>query len=261
MNKYAANLSMLFNEVEFLEKFTLAKENGFEGVEYLFPYDFDKHDIKAELEKNNLKQILFDFPAGDFAAGDRGIAIFPDRKSEFQEGVHKALEYANHLSCERLTVLVGIDNGKFTKSQLHDTLIENLNYASDVLKNTNIMILVEAQNTIDAPNYFISNTKHCRKIIDEINLDSVKIQYDIYHMQIMEGDIIRTFDNNKDKIGHIQIADNPGRNEPGSGEINYENVFKHLSENYLGWIGCEYSPLGDTIRGLSWIDNIGGKSA
>ena len=261
MNKYAANLSMLFNEVEFLEKFTLAKENGFEGVEYLFPYDFDKHDIKAELEKNNLKQILFDFPAGDFAAGDRGISIFPDRKSEFKEGVHKALEYANHLSCERLTVLVGIDNGKFTKSQLHDTLIENLNYASDVLKNTNIMILVEALNTIDAPNYFISNTKHCRKIIDEINLDSVKIQYDIYHMQIMEGDIIRTFDNNKDKIGHIQIADNPGRNEPGSGEINYENVFKHLSENYLGWIGCEYSPLGDTIKGLSWIDNIGGKSA
>ena len=261
MNKYAANLSMLFNEVEFLEKFTLAKENGFEGVEYLFPYDFDKDDIKAELEKNNLKQILFDFPAGDFAAGDRGIAIFPDRKSEFQEGVHKALEYANHLSCERLTVLVGIDNGKFTKSQLHDTLIENLNYASDVLKNTNIMILVEALNTIDAPNYFISNTQHCRKIIDEINLDSVKIQYDIYHMQIMEGDIIRTFDNNKDKIGHIQIADNPGRNEPGSGEINYENVFKHLSENYLGWIGCEYSPLGDTIKGLSWIDNIGEKSA
>ncbi len=261
MNKYAANLSMLFNEVEFLEKFTLAKENGFEGVEYLFPYDFHKDDIKAELEKNNLKQILFDFPAGDFAAGDRGIAIFPDRKSEFQEGVHKALEYANHLSCERLTVLVGIDNGKFTNSQLHDTLIENLNYASDVLKNTNIMILVEALNTIDAPNYFISNTQHCRKIIDEINLDSVKIQYDIYHMQIMEGDIIRTFDNNKDKIGHIQIADNPGRNEPGSGEINYENVFKHLSENYLGWIGCEYSPLGDTKKGLSWIDNIGGKSA
>jgi len=261
MNKYAANLSMLFNEVEFLKKFTLAKENGFEGVEYLFPYDFDKDDIKSELEKNSLKQILFDFPAGDFASGDRGIAIFPDRKSEFQEGVHKALEYANHLNCERLTVLVGIDNGKFKKSQLHDTLIENLNYASDVLKNTNIMILVEALNTIDAPNYFVSNTEHSRKIIDEINLDSVKVQYDIYHMQIMEGDIIRTFDNNKDKIGHIQIADNPGRNEPGSGEINYENVFKHLAKNYNGWIGCEYAPLGDTVKGLSWIHNIGGKCA
>mgnify|MGYP006186694855 CR=1 FL=1 len=128
MNKLAANLSMLFTEEEFLKRFKLASDNGFLGVEYLFPYEYKKEDIKNELDSNNLKQILFDFPAGDFSKGDRGIAIFPDRKSEFQEGVHKALEYAEYLDCNRLTVLVGIDNGKFSKTELHDTLIENLSY-------------------------------------------------------------------------------------------------------------------------------------
>jgi|TARA_B110000263_G_scaffold235333_1_gene233703 hydroxypyruvate isomerase len=257
MNKLAANLSMLFTEEEFLKRFKLASDNGFLGVEYLFPYEYKKEDIKNELDSNNLKQILFDFPAGDFSKGDRGIAIFPDRKSEFQEGVHKALEYAEYLDCNRLTVLVGIDNGKFSKTELHDTLIENLSYAAEKIKNKNINILVEALNTIDAPNYFVSNTEYCKKIIKEIDLDYVKIQYDIYHMQIMEGDILRTFENNKDLIGHIQIADNPGRNEPGTGELNYKKIFSYLSKNYDGWIGCEYSPKQSTLEGLSWINKNG----
>lgn len=253
---FAANLSMLYTEKDFMKRFKSASEFGFKGVEYLFPYDFKKEDIKNELVNNSLEQILFDFPAGDFAGGDRGIAIFPDRKSEFQEGVHQAVEYADILGCKRLTVLVGIDNGKFTANELNETLIENLIYASEQTKDKGINVLVEALNLIDAPNYFVSSTNHCKQIVDSVNKDNVKIQFDMYHMQIMEGDLIRTFQNNKSQIGHIQIADNPGRNEPGTGEINYKNIFSFLSENYDGWIGCEYSPLNSTEDGLDWIKKL-----
>jgi hydroxypyruvate isomerase len=249
---------MLFNEVKFIDKFKLASENGFKGIEYLFPYDYSKSDIKDQLSDNNLSQILFDFPAGNFAEGERGIAIFPERKNEFREGVHKAIEYATFLNCDRLTVLVGIADGKYTTEQYNETLIENLLYAADQVKNTNITILVEALNTIDAPNYFVSSTSHCKEIIKAVNLQSVKIQYDIYHMQIMEGDIIRTFENNFDKIGHIQIADNPGRNEPGTGELNYKKIFEYLNNSdYDGWIGCEYAPKNNTLQSLKWIREYG----
>ena len=258
MLNFCANLSMLFNEVKFIDKFKLASENGFKGIEYLFPYDYSKSDIKDQLSDNNLSQILFDFPAGNFAEGERGIAIFPERKNEFREGVHKAIEYATFLNCDRLTVLVGIADGKYTTEQYNETLIENLLYAADQVKNTNITILVEALNTIDAPNYFVSSTSHCKEIIKAVNLQSVKIQYDIYHMQIMEGDIIRTFENNFDKIGHIQIADNPGRNEPGTGELNYKKIFEYLNNSdYDGWIGCEYAPKNNTLQCLKWIREYG----
>ena len=260
MINFAANLSMMFTESDFMKRFQLASQKGFKGVEYLFPYDYKKEDIKNELEKNNLKQILFDFPAGDFASGDRGIAIFPDRKSEFQEGVHKALEYATFLDCKRLTVLVGINDGRFSDKELNDTLIENVSYASEQTIDRDITVLVEGLNLIDAPNYFVSNTNHCKEIIDAVDRKNVKIQYDIYHMQIMEGDILRTFENNKSQIGHIQIADNPGRNEPGTGELNYSNIFSFLDKNYDGWIGCEYNPKKSTDDSLSWMKNIGEKS-
>tara|TARA_B100001146_G_scaffold224438_1_gene242359 strand:+ start:28113 stop:28874 length:762 start_codon:yes stop_codon:yes gene_type:complete len=249
---------MLFNEVKFIDKFKLASKNGFKGIEYLFPYDYSKSDIKDQLSDNNLSQILFDFPAGNFAEGERGIAIFPERKNEFREGVHKAIDYATFLNCERLTVLVGIADEKYTTEQYNETLIENLLYAAGQVKNTNITILVEALNTIDAPNYFVSSTSHCKEIITAVNLPSVKIQYDIYHMQIMEGDIIRTFENNFDKIGHIQIADNPGRNEPGTGELNYKKIFEYLNNSdYDGWIGCEYAPKNNTLESLKWVREYG----
>ena len=258
MLNFCANLSMLFNEVKFIDKFKLASKNGFKGIEYLFPYDYSKSDIKDQLSDNNLSQILFDFPAGNFAEVERGIAIFPERKNEFREGVHKAIDYATFLNCERLTVLVGIADGKYTTEQYNETLIENLLYAADQVKNTNITILVEALNTIDAPNYFVSSTSHCKEIIKAVNLQSVKIQYDIYHMQIMEGDIIRTFENNFDKIGHIQIADNPGRNEPGTGELNYKKIFEYLNNSdYDGWIGCEYAPKNNTLESLKWVREYG----
>ncbi len=258
MLNFCANLSMLFNEVKFIDKFKLASKNGFKGIEYLFPYDYSKSDIKDQLSDNNLSQILFDFPAGNFAEGERGIAIFPERKNEFREGVHKAIDYATFLNCERLTVLVGIADEKYTTEQYNETLIENLLYAAGQVKNTNITILVEALNTIDAPNYFVSSTSHCKEIITAVNLPSVKIQYDIYHMQIMEGDIIRTFENNFDKIGHIQIADNPGRNEPGTGELNYKKIFEYLNNSdYDGWIGCEYAPKNNTLESLKWVREYG----
>ena len=258
MLNFCANLSMLFNEVKFIDKFKLASKNGFKGIEYLFPYDYSKSDIKDQLSDINLSLILFDFPAGIFAEGERGIAIFPERKNEFREGVHKAIDYATFLNWERLTVLVGIADGKYTTEQYNETLIENLLYAADQVKNTNITILVEALNTIDAPNYFVSSTSHCKEIIKAVNLQSVKIQYDIYHMQIMEGDIIRTLENNFDKIGHIQIADNPGRNEPGTGELNYKKIFEYLNNSDNdGWIGCEYAPKNYTLESLKWIREYG----
>ena len=256
MIDFAANLSMLYTEKDFIKRFKSASEFGFKGVEYLFPYDFKKEDIKNELVNNSLEQILFDFPAGDFAGGDRGIAIFPDRKSEFQEGVQQAVEYADILECKRLTVLVGIDNGKFTTNELNETLIENLIYASEQTKDKGINVLVEALNLIDAPNYFVSTTNHCKQIVDSVNKDNVKIQFDMYHMQIMEGDLSRTIESNLSLISHMQLADNPGRHEPGTGEINYPFLFSFIDKlGYDGWIGCEYIPAGNTEEGLSWTED------
>lgn len=253
MTKLAANLSMMFNEVDFLDRFEAAAKAGFKGVEYLFPYDYPAEQIKEKLDEHNLAQVLFDFPAGDWDAGDRGCAIHPDRVGEFQDGVGKAVEYAKVLECERLTVLAGKADSSLRGDQIHATLVDNLKFASNAVAGTNITVLLEAINTIDIPGYAVFRNNQSRAAVEAAGAENVKIQYDIYHMQIMEGDLTRAIDANLELIGHFQLADNPGRHEPGTGEINYDFLLPYIdSKGYDGWVGCEYMPAGDTVAGLGW---------
>jgi hydroxypyruvate isomerase len=253
MTKLAANLSMMFHEFDFLDRFEAAAKAGFKGVEYLFPYDYPAEQIKEKLDKYDLTQVLFDFPAGDWAAGDRGCAVFPDRVGEFQDGVGTAVEYAKVLDCERLTVLAGKAVSGVSATEMHDTLIDNMKFASKAVAGTDITVLLEAINTIDIPGYSVFRTNQSRAAVEATGADNVKVQYDIYHMQIMEGDVTRAIEANLDVIGHFQLADNPGRHEPGTGEINYDFLLPHIdSLGYEGWVGCEYAPAGDTVAGLRW---------
>ena len=252
--KIAANLTMMFNEHDFMDRFTAAANAGFKGVEYLFPYDYPADDIGEALEANGLKQVLFDFPAGDWANGDRGIAVQPDRVGEFQDGVGLAVEYAKTLGCKRLTCLAGIpDEGQ--DAEISDqTMIENLRFAADAAKDVGAIVLVEPLNTRDVPGTFVSKSAHGSRLVNEASRQNVRLQFDVYHTQIMEGDLATSFTELLPIVGHVQIADNPGRHEPGSGEINYPFVLNHIANSgYDGWIGAEYMPAGDTESGLGWV--------
>lgn len=255
MPKFAANLSMLFTEFDFLERFEQAAQAGFRGVEYLFPYDFDAETIKSKLEENNLEQVLFNLPAGDWDAGDRGIAVDPNRIEEFQLGVAKAVEYAKVLGNTQVNCLAGIVPQGVTQQDARTTFVINLRYAAQQLEAAGITLVIEAINTRDIPGFFLNTTEQAQSVIAEVGSDNVFVQYDIYHMQIMEGDLSPTIANNLPKIAHIQLADNPGRHEPGTGEINYDFLLPHIDElGYQGWIGCEYKPKVGTHQGLSWLN-------
>ena len=253
MTKLAANLSMMFSEVSFLDRFQAAANAGFKGVEYLFPYEYPAEQIREKLDQNGLTQVLFDFPAGNWDDGDRGIGSIPERSDEFQDGVGTAVEYAKTLGCERLTVLAGKGGVGSDPVDMQETLIENLKFAARAVRGTNIIVLLEAINTIDIPGYSVFSTHQSRDAVETADSPSLKIQYDIYHMQIMEGDVTRTINANFDSIHHYQLADNPGRHEPGTGELNYDFLLSHLdAKGYDGWIGCEYIPIGGTVEGLGW---------
>jgi len=254
MPRFAANLSMLFTELDFLDRFAAAAEAGFRGVEYMSPYDFDAGELKRRLEDNDLEQVLHNLPAGNWAAGDRGIACLPDRVAEFREGVGRAVEYATTLGCRQLNCLAGKVSNGHDPQELRATLVSNLSYAASELAKADLTLLVEAINTRDIPGFVISGTTQARDIVEEVGAANLGLQYDIYHMQIMEGDLARTIEENLDLIRHLQLADNPGRHEPGSGEINYPFLFEHLDRiGYEGWIGCEYAPATTTIEGLGWL--------
>ncbi|MBU3549061.1 hydroxypyruvate isomerase [Polynucleobacter sp. P1-05-14] len=257
MPQFAANLTMLFNEVPFMERFEKAAKSGFQAVEFLFPYSFSAEDIKQNLEQNKLKLVLHNLPAGDWEAGERGIACLPDRVAEFQEGVAKAINYAKALDVKQLNCLAGKIPAGADKELLHKTFISNLRYAATELKNANIKLLIEPINTFDIPGFYLSRTQQALDILNEVGSDNLFIQYDIYHAQRMEGELCKTIDANLSKIAHIQLADNPGRNEPGTGEINYPHLFQFIdSIGYQGWIGCEYKPSSNTEAGLGWIKNL-----
>lgn len=258
MPRFAANLTMLYNEVPFLDRFEKAASAGFAGVEYLFPYDFPVEDLVARLKANGLKQVLHNLPAGNWGAGERGIAILPDRVEEFRAGVDKAITYATALGCPQVNILAGIAPAGADKAELHKTFVENLKFAAPKIKDAGLKLLIEPINTRDIPGFFLNYTKQAKDIIAEVGSDNLFIQYDIYHMQIMEGDLARTIEANLSQIAHIQLADNPGRNEPGTGEINYDFLFRHLDAiGYAGWVGCEYKPKGDTTAGLGWLKTLG----
>ena len=254
MTQFAANLTMLFNEVPFMERFKKAADSGFKGVEFLFPYAYSAADIKRELDQNQLKLVLHNLPAGDWDGGERGIACLPDRIEEFRVGVKKAIEYASVLGVKQINCLSGKAPRGIDPKLLHDTFVANLTFAAEELKKANIRLLIEPINTFDIPGFFLSKTQQANQILSEVALDNLFIQYDIYHAQRMEGELSKTIENNLAKIAHIQLADNPGRNEPGTGEINYAYLFKLLDDlGYKGWIGCEYKPATNTETGLRWI--------
>jgi hydroxypyruvate isomerase len=254
MPKFAANLTMLFNELPFIERFEAAAWAGFEGVEYLFPYDFDKDELAARLRRYGLTQVLHNLPAGNWSAGERGIAILPDRIREFREGVSRAIDYAGTLGCRQINCLAGIAPKGANPSLLRETLLANLDFAARALKEAGIKLLIEPINTRDIPGFFLTNTRQAAGLIEESGSDNLYVQYDIYHMQIMEGDLVRTIEANLPRIAHIQLADNPGRHEPGTGEINYPFLFGRIdSLGYDGWIGCEYKPTTTTAEGLGWF--------
>jgi len=254
MPKFAANLTMLWNELEFTERFAAAARAGFRGVEYLFPYPYAKERLAEELAKHKLQQVLHNLPAGDWAAGERGIACHPERRGEFQEGVGRAIEYAQALGCKQLNCLAGIAPQGVSIDQVRKTFVDNLAFAAKPLADAGIRLLIEPINTRDIPGFFLNGTKQALSIMDDVGSANVFLQYDVYHMQIMEGDLAPTIQRHLARIPHLQIADNPGRNEPGTGEINYPFLFQFLDNlGYEGWIGCEYKPKGGTSEGLVWI--------
>ncbi len=256
MPKFNANLTMLFTEVPFLERFSLAAQNGFEGVEYLFPYEWPAEKLAESLARNNLKQVLHNLPAGNWGGGERGIACLPGREGEFQDGVAKGLAYATALNCPALNCLVGLTPEGVDAELVEKTLVENLRFAADALAKAGKNLLVEALNSKDMPGFHLVSSQATMQLIKKVARPNVLFQYDIYHMQRMEGDLINTINGLAGSIGHIQLADNPGRHEPGSGEIHFGNLFKAIdASGYQGWIGCEYIPAGDTAAGLGWLKN------
>lgn len=257
MPKFAANLSLLFNELPFLDRFEAAAAAGFEGVEFLFPYEFEAEEIRARLKANGLSQVLFNLPAGNWAAGERGLAIYPNLTGEFRDSVAKAAKYAKALGCAQLHCLAGIAPVGGDIRAMRKTYVENLRYAARMLADDGITLLIEAINTRDIPGYFLDTTAKAADIIESVEAENLRLQYDVYHMQIMEGDLTPTIDKYLRMIAHIQIADTPGRNEPGTGEINYPFIFDHLDRiRYSGWVGCEYRPRSSTFESLAWFRDL-----
>ena len=253
MTKLAANLTMLYNEVDFLDRFDAAAKSGFAGVEYLFPYAYPKEQLAEKLAKHKLAQVLHNLPAGDWAGGERGIACHPDRVGEFQDGVGSAIEYARALGCTQVNCLAGIAPANADREKVRATFVDNLSFAADELEAAGIKLLIEPINTYDIPGFWLSRTQQALDVIRDTGSANLFLQYDIYHMQRMEGELASTIKAHLPQIAHVQLADNPGRNEPGTGEINYRFLFGFLDAiGYDGWIGCEYKPKGKTIDGLGW---------
>ena len=254
MPQFAANLTMLFTERPFLERFAAARAAGFDAVEFLFPYAHKAEEIKALLEEFRLKLVLHNLPAGDWDAGDRGIACDPARTAEFRDGVAKAIAYAKVLGVPQLNCLAGKVPAGADARQVQQTFVENLRFAAGELKAAGLRLVMEPINTFDIPGFHLNRTAQALEVIEQVGSDNLFIQYDIYHMQRMEGEIAATLQKQLKHIAHIQLADNPGRNEPGTGELNYRFLFQHLDKiGYDGWIGCEYKPAGTTEAGLGWI--------
>ncbi len=254
MPKFAANLTMLFTERPFLERFEAAHKNGFKAVEFLFPYAWPADELKALLDKNHLELVLHNLPPGDWDAGERGIACHPDRIEEFKEGVARGIAYANILGVKQLNCLAGKLPSETDLATVQATLVNNFKYAANEFKKNGLRLLIEPINFYDVPGFYLNTTQQALDLIDEVGSDNVFIQYDIYHMQRMEGEIAATIEKLLPKIAHIQIADNPGRFEPGTGELNYAFLFKHLDQiGYQGSVGCEYKPKTTTEAGLGWI--------
>jgi len=254
MPKLAANLSLLFPQLPFADRFAAAAKAGFRYVEYQFPYPFGSAgDIAERARAAGVEVVLHNLPAGDAAKGDRGITCQPERVNEFREGVERAIEYAKAAGCPRLNTLAGIRPESLAREKAKETLIGNLRYAAGKLKAAGLTLLTEPCNPRTIPGFFLNTSQEGIEMIDAAGADNLRLQYDVFHMQIVEGDLARTVARLLPRIGHIQIADVPDRNEPGTGEINFPWLLAHIDRlGYQGWIGAEYNPKGDTVQGLSW---------
>jgi hydroxypyruvate isomerase len=254
MPRFAANLSMLFTEAPFLERFKAAAQAGFSAVEFMFPYEFSKSDIAAALKDNGLELALHNLPAGNWARGERGIACHPDRVADFRAGVDQAIDYASALNCPQVNCLAGVLPSGVAPDAARGVLIENLRYAAEKLERAKIGLVLEPVNSRNIPGFFVDRPSLGFSIVAAAGSKNLKVQYDIFHAQVMEGDLANTIEREFARIGHIQIADNPGRHEPGTGEINFPFLFQRIDElGYAGWIGCEYNPRTTTVEGLSWL--------
>lgn len=254
MPKFSANISFLYADLPFLDRFAAAAKDGFQAVEYVGPYDLPAAEVAAALNTHGLTQALFNLPAGNWDAGERGIGCHGDRVAEFRAGVMTAIRYGQALGCTRINCLAGIAQAGTSVEDRDAILIDNLKYAAPRLADAGITLLLEPINLRDIAGFHVSTTDHAERLLDAVGSDNLLIQYDIYHTQVMQGDLIPTYARLKDRIGHVQIADNPGRHEPGTGEINYPFVFSELDRlGYDGWIGCEYKPRSGTTAGLGWM--------
>ncbi|MFJ3524487.1 2-oxo-tetronate isomerase [Pseudomonas sp. NPDC090203] len=254
MPRFAANLSMLYPQHDFLDRFAAAAADGFEAVEYLFPYDFTAAEIKQRLVDNKLTQALFNAPPGDWAKGERGIASLPGREEEFRAGIQKALEYAAVLGNDRIHVMAGLLPSEELREKHHAVYIENLHHAAQEAAKVGVTVLIEPINTRDMPGFFLNRQDQGQAVCKEVGADNLKVQFDFYHCQIVEGDVISKLRRDFAGVGHIQIAGVPDRHEPNLGEVNYPWLFEEIDRlGYTGWIGCEYRPKGDTSEGLQWL--------
>jgi hydroxypyruvate isomerase len=254
MLKFAANLSFLYKELDFLSRFGAAAADGFRGVEFLFPYSHPAEELAARLQEHGLEQALFNCPPGDWEHGERGMAILPGREAECLRGVELALQYARVLRCPRLHLLAGVVPAGVPRARLRETYVANLRKASDLAAESNVRILIEPLNPRDMPGYFLSTQAEAEEILAEVDRPNVGVQMDLYHCQIVEGDVSTKIRRHFPRIGHIQIAGVPERHEPDIGEVNYSYLFALLETlGYSGWIGCEYRPRGDTTAGLGWL--------
>jgi len=259
MPRFCANPGFLFTEAAFQDRFERAARAGFRGVEYLFPYAHAAAELSRQLRDNGLQQVLFNLPAGDWAAGDRGLAAVPGREDEFRAGVDLAIDYARELGCTQVNALAGIPPAGCRNEEIRGTLLDNLRYAAPRLAAAGIRLLVEPINSrVDMPGFWLDTPRKALSLIESVAEPNLWLQYDVYHAQVMEGDLARTIEVNIDRIAHFQIADHPGRHEPGSGEINYPYLFALIDRlGYTGWVGCEYRPQAGSEAGLGWLAAAG----
>ncbi|MBW8269580.1 2-oxo-tetronate isomerase [Caldovatus aquaticus] len=254
MPRFAANLSMMFTEVPFLDRFARAAEAGFKAVEFLFPYEHPAPEIARRLADNGLALVLFNLPPGDWARGERGLAALPDRRQEFRDALARALEYAAALSCPRLHVMAGLKPAGVPEATLLATFAANLDRAAEECAKAGVKPVIEPINHRDIPGYVLNTTDQAAAIIHALGPERIGMQFDLYHCQVTEGDLVKRIEKHLPLIAHMQVADPPGRNEPGTGEVNWPFVFRRIDElGYRGWIGCEYRPAGETTAGLGWF--------
>lgn len=252
MTRFAANISMMFTELPFLERFAAAAEEGFRGVEYLFPYDFNPDEVAAALRGAGLSQVLFNAPPGDWDSGERGIAALPGRDTEFENGIAVALRYAAALDCQQIHVMAGLADA--ADEETAERYVGRLRAAADEAALAGRTLLIEPINPYDMPGYFLRQVPQALDLLERIDRGNVRLQLDLYHAQITDGDLTRLIRTNRNVIGHVQVASVPDRHEPDHGETDYPHLFRVLDEvGYTGWIGCEYKPAAGTTEGLGWF--------